>query len=188
MLRQLEKEVRGCIKCPLHLSRTLAVPGEGDSNAKLMFVGEAPGYHEDLEGRPFVGAAGKLLTKMIEQTLGIRRENVYITNIVKCRPPENRGPSQLEIETCTPYLERQLSIVKPQIVSSLGRYSTIYFLSKAGIVAGGILSVRGQIYEFQRDSRKFSLLPTIHPAAALYDPKNLKILEHDFIKLNEMLR
>jgi uracil-DNA glycosylase family 4 len=188
MLRQLEKEVRECIKCPLHLSRNLAVAGEGNSNAKLMFVGEAPGYHEDLEGRPFVGAAGKLLTKMIEQTLGIRRENVYITNIVKCRPPENRNPSQLEIETCAPYLERQLSIVKPQIVSSLGRYSTIYFLSKAGIVARGILSVRGKIYEFQSDSRKFSLLPTIHPAATLYDPKNLEILEHDFIKLKEMLQ
>ena len=188
MLRQLEKEVRSCIKCPLHLSRTLAVPGEGDHNAKLMFIGEAPGYHEDLEGRPFVGAAGKLLTKMIEQTLGIKRENVYITNIVKCRPPENRNPTPLEIETCSPYLERQLSIIKPQIVSSLGRHSTRYFLLKAGVIARGILSVRGKIYEFQSDSRKLSLLPTIHPAAALYDPKNLKILEHDFVKLKEMLQ
>jgi len=187
MLNQLEDEVRTCTKCPLHLSRTIAVPGEGDSNAKLMFVGEAPGYHEDLEGRPFVGAAGKLLTKMIEQTLGMKRENVYITNIVKCRPPDNRDPAPLEIETCTPYLVRQLSIVKPQIVSSLGRHSTIYFLSKAGIVARGILSVRGKVYEFQSGSRTFSLIPTIHPAAALYDPKNMKILEHDFIILKEML-
>jgi len=188
MLSQLEEAVRGCRRCPLCLTRRRAVPGEGNQNARLTFVGEAPGYYEDLEGRPFVGAAGKLLTEMIEERLEIKRQDVYITNIVKCRPPSNRDPSPKEVEICSPYLERQLEIVKPKIVVSLGRHSTIYLLSKAGISARGILSVRGRTYQIRNDPISFLLMPTIHPAAALYDPKNLKILEYDFEKLKHILK
>jgi len=188
MLSQLEGEVRGCRKCPLCLTRHQAVPGEGNPNSKLAFVGEAPGYYEDLEGRPFVGAAGKLLTEMIEERLGIKRQDVYITNIVKCRPPGNRDPSPKEVEICSPYLERQLEIIKPKIIVSLGRHSTIYLLSKAGISAKGILSVRGRTYQVRSDPVSFLLMPTIHPAAALYDPKNVKILRCDFEKLKNILK
>lgn len=131
LLRELEEEIRRCTKCPLHRHRAKAVPGEGDPNAKVFFIGEAPGRNEDLEGRPFVGAAGKLLNRLLELA-GLSRSAVFITNVVKCRPPGNRDPRPEEIEACAPYLDRQLAAVRPDIVVTLGRHSTAYLLGRAG--------------------------------------------------------
>lgn len=186
-IRLIEEEIKGCVKCPLHKFRTNAVPGEGTCRFGLMFVGEAPGFNEDRQGRPFVGAAGKLLTELIEDILGLKRGDVYITNVVKCRPPKNRDPLPEEIEACTPYLERQVSLLRPRIIATLGRHSTLHFLSKAGIGARGIMAVRGKPHKLRYAGIPLTIFPTLHPAAALYNPKNREVIEEDFRRLRGML-
>lgn len=179
-LSELSEEIRNCKKCPLWKNRKNAVPGEGPVSAEIMFIGEAPGYHEDLQGRPFVGAAGKYLTKLIER-IGLKRENVYITNVVKCRPPNNRDPRNEEISACSPYLDRQISIIRPKIIVTLGRHSTIYILSRTGKAISGISQVRGRLFQVSFNSGlNINVIPTYHPAAALYNPALKTIIEKDF--------
>ncbi|MBE0460330.1 MAG: uracil-DNA glycosylase [Candidatus Aminicenantes bacterium] len=147
-----------CQKCPLSLTRKNAVPGEGNINADLMFVGEAPGRDEDIQGRPFVGKAGQLLTKIIN-AMKFTREEVYITNVVKCRPPDNRTPNKDEINQCKEYLMEQIAMIKPKVIVSLGKVATDYFIpSKMGIT-----SLRGQFYEFNQ----IKIMPTFHPSYLL---------------------
>jgi len=123
-LQEIAEQVRNCRKCDLWKTRKNAVPGEGNPHAEIMFVGEAPGENEDIEGKPFVGAAGKLLTKLITEVLGLKREDVFITNVVKCRPPQNRDPTEEEMTACSPYLRMQIDIIKPKLIVTLGRHST----------------------------------------------------------------
>jgi len=151
-------EVRGCVRCRLCETRTQTVFGEGDPDAKIFFVGEGPGENEDLQGRPFVGRAGELLNKMIAG-MGLRREQVYIANIVKCRPPENRQPAPDEVETCTPYLVRQLEIIRPRVIVTLGLPAAKYML-ESRLTMG---KLRGQWYNW----RGIKLMPTFHPAYLL---------------------
>jgi DNA polymerase len=184
---EIAEEIRNCVKCPLHQFRKNAVPGEGDPNAKIMFVGEAPGYYEDVQGRPFVGAAGKLLTELIENVLGVPRPSVYITNVVKCRPPENRDPLPDEIDSCSPYLDRQIRLVKPKIVVTLGRHSTGYLLGKAGIKIRGITEVRGKIFSLFLFESLLNIVPTLHPAAALYNPQLKVQIEEDFRRIKNFV-
>jgi len=147
-----------CQKCPLSLTRKNAVPGEGNINADLMFVGEAPGRDEDIRGRPFVGKAGQLLTKIIN-AMEFTREEVYITNVVKCRPPDNRTPNKDEINQCKEYLMEQIAMIKPKVIVCLGKVATDYFVpSKMGIT-----SLRGQFYEFNQ----IKIMPTFHPSYLL---------------------
>lgn len=153
----------------------------------MMFVGEAPGFNEDREGRPFVGAAGKFLTQLIEEILKLKRDDVFITNVIKCRPPNNRDPMPEEVSVCSSYLERQIRALEPKIIVSLGRHSTLYFLSKIGISARGIFAVRGKPYKIKEKDISYTLFPTLHPAAALYNPKQRSIIEGDFRKLKGML-
>ncbi|MFQ6095626.1 MAG: uracil-DNA glycosylase family protein, partial [Candidatus Bathyarchaeia archaeon] len=143
---RIEEEVRSCRRCGLWKNRKRAVPGEGSLDASIVFIGEAPGYWEDVKGRPFVGAAGKLLDEMLSKA-GFSRSEVYITNILKCRPPRNRDPLPDEIERCTPYLDRQLQIIKPRLIVTLGRHSAKHILSKLGYKISGITRTRGKIYE-----------------------------------------
>lgn len=179
-LSELSEKIRNCKKCPLWKNRKNAVPGEGPVSAEIMFIGEAPGYHEDLQGRPFVGAAGKYLTKLIER-IGLKRADVYITNVVKCRPPNNRDPKNEEINACSPYLDRQINIIRPKIIVTLGRHSTIYILSIAGKEVSGISQVRGRLFQISLDtSLQINVIPTYHPAAALYNPALKTIIEKDF--------
>ena len=153
-----DNEVKGCTRCRLHATRTQTVFGEGDPDAKIFFVGEGPGENEDLTGRPFVGRAGQLLDKMIAG-MGLSRQQVYIANIVKCRPPNNRVPSADEVATCTPYLERQLETIRPRVIVTLGRPATTYMLnSKASM---GSLRGRWQTW------RGIKLMPTFHPSYVL---------------------
>lgn len=186
-IMEVAEEVRSCIKCPLHQFRKNAVPGEGDPNAKIMFVGEAPGYYEDVQGRPFVGAAGKLLTELIENVLGMPRASVFITNVVKCRPPENRDPLPEEIFACSPYLDRQIMLIRPKIVITLGRHSTGYILGKAGIKVRGVTEVRGRIFSLFLFDSLLNVMPTLHPAAALYNPQLKVQIEEDFRRLKNFI-
>lgn len=160
-LKIIKKEVLECTKCRLHQDRRKAVPGEGRENAKLVFIGEAPGRDEDIQGKPFVGKAGQLLTKIIE-AINLKREDIYITNIVKCRPPENRNPKEDEILACEPYLLRQLSIIKPKIICTLGTFAAQALLKTNNPIS----SLRGHFHPYGN----IKLMPTYHPAYLLRNP------------------
>ena len=172
-------EVIVCTKCLLWKTRKNAVPGEGNSESPVMFIGEAPGQSEDIKGKPFVGAAGKFLETMLSE-IGLSRNDVFICNIVKCRPPRNREPMPNEIQTCTPYLDRQINIIKPKFVVTLGNYSTAYIFSKANLPFNGITQARGKFYQATILNMQITIFPTFHPAAALYSAKYKETLQHDF--------
>ncbi|MGQ9459685.1 MAG: type-4 uracil-DNA glycosylase [Candidatus Bathyarchaeaceae archaeon] len=178
-MKTIEAEVRSCSKCQLWKHRKNAVPGEGNIDATVMFVGEAPGYWEDVKGKPFVGAAGKLLDEMLSE-VGFSRGEVYITNVVKCRPPENRDPLPSEIETCTPYLDRQIRIIEPRFIVTLGRHAASHILPKAGFETGSITEIHGRVYEANLLGLKVFIIPMYHPAAALYNAKYKDELNRDF--------
>ncbi len=160
-LARYQKEISGCAKCPLSKTRTNFVFGDGDPKADMVFVGEAPGHDEDLQGKPFVGAAGQLLTKIIE-AIKLDRSQVYICNILKCRPPGNRNPEPREIEMCEPYLIRQLELIKPKVICALGTFAAQTLLKNTTPIS----KLRGQIHYYH----DIKLVPTFHPAALLRNP------------------
>lgn len=162
----LEKEVRTCRKCPLAQTRIHAVPGEGNLHAELMFVGEAPGRDEDIQGKPFVGKAGKLLTKII-QAMAFERNDVYITNVVKCRPPGNRNPQGVEIECCKGYLLAQIEMIKPKVIVTLGKVAADFFISSPL----GMTALRGDFYDFGQ----IKVMPTFHPSYLIRNEGNRKL-------------
>jgi DNA polymerase len=174
--------VAGCTRCRLAQGRTQVVFGMGNPRADLMFVGEAPGFHEDKQGLPFVGQAGKLLEKLLGG-IGLTRADVYIANVLKCRPPGNRDPQPDEIEACEGHLFKQIELIEPTIVATLGNFAT-KLLSGRPL---GITRVHGQEQETTIGGRKVLLYPLYHPAAALYTPAMLKVLESDFARLPELL-
>jgi uracil-DNA glycosylase family 4 len=187
LLDAVASEVVVCTKCPLCKSRMNAVPGVGDPRTPIMFIGEAPGRSEDTKGEPFVGVAGKFLDTLLSNN-GFSREHVFITNIVKCRPPRNREPKPLEVETCTRlYLDRQISIIRPKLIVTLGSHSTSYVFSKATLSFSSITQVRGKPYKAIILGLHLAVFPTFHPAAALYNPQYKEILEHDFQLLRTKL-
>ena len=171
-----------CTRCRLAQGRTQVVFGAGDPHADLMFVGEAPGFHEDKQGVPFVGQAGKLLDKLLAG-IGITRDDVFVANVLKCRPPGNRDPQQDEIESCEPHLFRQIELIEPKVIATLGNFAT-KLLSGRPL---GITRVHGQEQELTIAGRSVLLYPIYHPAAALYTPAMLKVLEADFARLPELL-
>jgi len=186
-MEAIANEVRACRKCELWETRRNAVPGEGSLDAATLFVGEAPGYWEDVKGRPFVGAAGKLLDALLAEG-NLSRSKVYITNVIKCRPPKNRAPLPIEVETCTPYLSRQIRIIKPEIIVTLGRHATSYVLYKAGLKeAVGITKLHGKVHSVKVFGLSVSVLPTFHPAAVLHNPKYKDGLERDFQLLKSLI-
>ncbi len=181
-LEIIAEEVRRCRRCSLHKTRKNPVPGEGAEDAEIMFVGEAPGRNEDEQGKPFVGAAGEFLTELISM-IGMTRDEVFITNVVKCRPPHNRDPKPEEIEACSPFLDRQIKAISPRIIVSLGRHSTSYLFRKAGLEFRSIGAVRGRIVEVEILGLSVKLLPTYHPAASLYNPAVRSKIVEDLLKL-----
>jgi uracil-DNA glycosylase family 4 len=181
-LRTYAEANAACTKCRLSEGRTQVVFGVGNPDADLMFVGEAPGFHEDKQGYPFVGQAGKLLDKLLEG-IGLARADAYVANVLKCRPPGNRDPAPDEIEACEPHLFRQLELVQPRVVASLGNFAT-KLLSGKQI---GITRVHGQEQQVTIGGRSVLLFPLYHPAAALYTPAMLKVLEADFARLPALL-
>jgi DNA polymerase len=181
-LEALAAEILNCKKCGLHKTRKNAVPGEGNPQSQIMFVGEAPGYWEDVKGKPFVGAAGKFLDTLLA-SIDFLRDDVFIGNVLKCRPPGNREPAPNEIQTCTPYLDRQIRIIQPKFIVTLGNYSTAYIFSKANLSFSSITQVHGKIYEASVLGLSVTIFPTFHPAAALYSAKYKEELTNDFRKL-----
>lgn len=175
-----------CCKCKLWRTRKYPVPGEGNPNSQIMFIGEAPGYQEDVKGKPFVGAAGKFLNTLLSEA-GLSRESVFIGNILKCRPPKNREPSRDEIKTCTPYLNRQIRVIQPEFIVTLGNYSTAYIFSKVALPFNGITRVHGKFYKTSILDMQVTVFPTFHPAAALYHPKYKEQLITDFHTLKQEL-
>jgi DNA polymerase len=181
-LAVLADAVSGCTKCRLAEGRTQVVFGSGHPQADLMFVGEAPGFHEDKQGIPFVGQAGKLLDKLLGG-IGLERSQVYICNVLKCRPPGNRDPVPDEKEACEPYLFRQVELIRPKVIATLGNHATKQLSGKET----GITRVHGQEQRLKVGSMDVLLYPLYHPAAALYTPAMLTVLEQDFARLPELL-
>jgi len=181
-LEAFSRQVAGCTKCRLSQTRTQVVFGVGDPDSDLMFVGEAPGFHEDKQGYPFVGQAGKLLDKLL-MGIGLDRSRVYIANVLKCRPPGNRDPAPDEIEACESHLFRQIELIRPRVVGTLGNFATKLLSGKPA----GITRVHGVEQEVTLGGSRVLLYPLYHPAAALYTPAMLKVLEEDFARLPELL-
>jgi uracil-DNA glycosylase family 4 len=175
-------QVAGCTRCALAETRTQVVFGAGSPTAELMFVGEAPGFHEDKDGVPFVGAAGKLLSKLLDG-IGLSRDDVYICNTVKCRPPGNRNPLPEELQACETHLFRQIEIIQPRLVATLGNFATKLLSGKPA----GITQVHGREQQVVLGGRPVTLYPIFHPAAALYTPRMLHVLEEDFRRIPELL-
>jgi uracil-DNA glycosylase family 4 len=178
-LQAIGNEIRQCQSCPLYSGRTNAVPGAGRSDADIMFIGEAPGYHEDQQGLPFVGASGKYLDQLLAM-IGLSRDDVFITNVVKCRPPGNRDPLPAEIDTCVPqYLKRQVEVIRPKLIATLGRFSMgLFFPSTARIskIHGQPKRANGRIY-----------YPLFHPAAVLRNPNLRPEMEEDFKRMLKLI-
>ena len=173
-LEEIEEEIRNCKKCDLWKSRKNPVVGEGSTNAEILLIGEAPGYWEDVKGKPFVGKAGQFLNELLA-SIGLKRKEIYITNILKCRPPNNRNPLRCEIQACTPYLDRQIEYINPKVIITLGNFATSYILNKYGFGSEPIGKIHGRIY---RDDKV--IIPMYHPATAVYNPRMKKTLLEDF--------
>lgn len=174
---ELYQQIAGCTLCGLSETRTNAVPGEGSLDADIMFIGEGPGYYEDRDGRPFIGQAGKLLDEMLAK-IGLDRQDVYITNMVKCRPPENRDPIVTELAACGPYLDRQIELIAPRVIVCLGRFSFAKFFP-----GEPIRKSRGR----PRDWRGIKIYPMYHPAAGLHNPGLRPAIEKDFKNLPSLI-
>ncbi len=182
LLKAVYEDARVCVACPLHQTRTRVVFGAGNADADLMFVGEAPGANEDKQGLPFVGQAGKLLDRLLGE-IGLERRDVFIANVLKCRPPDNRDPLPHEIATCQGYLFRQLELIEPTVVCTLGNFATKLLRGDPT----GIARLHGTVEERTIGPRTVRLLPLYHPAAALYTPSNLEMLRADFAKIPALL-
>lgn len=177
VLKEIAEQVRSCTRCKLHHSRKNAVPGVGNPNSKVMFIGEGPGFHENERGLPFVGAAGNFLDELLSAA-ELDRETVFITNVVKCRPPGNRDPQDDELQACKVYLERQIAAINPDVIVTLGRVSMGYFVQN-----GKISVIHGR--DFWSHGRM--VIPMYHPAAALHQPSLRTIVKEDFVKLPALI-
>ena len=178
----LYREASGCVRCPLHEGRTNVVFGNGNADADLMFVGEAPGHHEDLQGLPFVGRAGQLLDELLG-AIGLSRKDVFVANVLKCRPPGNRDPQQDEIDTCKPYLNKQVELIEPKVICTLGNFAT-KLLTRSN---RGITGVHGRPQVHELGGRTVRIYPLYHPAAALRSTGTLEQLREDFSRLPALL-
>jgi uracil-DNA glycosylase len=182
LLKAVYEEAKGCTRCPLHQTRTTVVFGNGNADAELMFIGEAPGANEDRMGLPFVGQAGKLLDKLLGE-IGMERKDVFVLNTLKCRPPDNRDPHPNEIEACQEYLHRQVELIEPTMICTLGNFSTKLLRRDTT----GISRLHGREEELRIGPRVVRLYPLYHPAAALYTPSTLEALRADFHRIPQLL-
>ncbi len=172
-IESVARDIKNCKRCRLHEERTNTVPGIGSSDADIMFIGEAPGKNEDEKGEPFVGRAGELLDRLLD-SVGLSREDVFIANVVKCRPPNNRNPRKDEIDACHPYLHRQIDLIKPKVICTLGNHATDSILGKTGIS-----KIHGKRFELDG----YTVVPLYHPAAGLYNPNLVEDMKKDIEQL-----
>ena len=176
--------VNKCKKCDLHITRKNTVFGEGNLNSSIMFIGEAPGKNEDLSGRPFVGRAGKIFD-MLLNSIGLRRNDVYISNVIKCRPPKNRNPLKIEIKMCYEYIDKQIEIIRPKVIVPLGRYAISYIFKKFDLKIDNINKIHGKIFFTNSSFGYIKIIPIYHPAAAIYNKKVKNLLVIDFESINK---
>ena len=186
-LLEIEEEIKKCNKCELSKLKTNAVPGEGGFQKRIMLIGEAPGRNEDLQGKPFVGRAGKILDELLKEA-DLTREDIFITNVVKCRPPGNRDPLPNEIKACSPFLEKQIQAMQPKIIITLGRFAMNYIFEKYGIQKSSISQVHGKTFKISSLNGLIKIIPMLHPAVVAYDSSKKQELVNDFKKLKEELR
>jgi len=186
-LEKISLEIKNCNKCPLYKSRKNAVPGEGNWRNKIMFIGEAPGFNEDEQGRPFVGRAGKLLEEFLT-SIGKKREEVFITNVVKCRPPNNRQPEEEEIKVCTSlYLEKQIEVIKPKLIVCLGNISANYIFKKFGLKFESMNKSHGKVFSVSNLFIQAKVIATYHPAAILRNQNLMPIAKADWETIKEVM-
>jgi uracil-DNA glycosylase family 4 len=184
----ISERVKACKRCELCKTRTNPVVGVGSLSARILFVGEAPGYYEDVKGEPFVGRAGKVLDELLA-AIGLKREEVYIANVLKCRPPGNRNPLIEEIRACTPYLDAQLALIQPEIIATLGNFSLAYIFDKFGLHAkkDKISKIHGKVFTVSTITGVIKIVPLYHPAVATYNPNMMATLLDDFKVLANQL-
>lgn len=188
-LEEALKEALNCTRCRLSEARTRVVFGEGDLKTSVMLIGEAPGFNEDREGRPFVGQAGKFLNETLLKAAGLERSSVYVTNVVKCRPPGNREPTDDEVEACFPYLSVQIRVIRPKIIVTLGNVATNTLFRKFNIKPAYMSSVHGKVFNVNTLSYgSFKIIPSYHPASALYNPGMSKVMIEDWLKIGMVVK
>ncbi len=185
-IKSLESKIRVCKLCELWKTRTNPVIGEGSISTGIMFIGEAPGYYEDLQGRPFVGKAGRILDELL-RSVALERADVYITNVLKCRPPGNRNPKPEEIVACAPYLDSQLAIIEPEVIVTLGSFSLSYIFHKFGLKPDKISKIHGRVFTVSTISGVKRIISLYHPAVATYNPGMKEVLKEDFKQLADCL-
>jgi len=178
-IEKLRKQIAICTRCTLHETRTHTVPGEGDVNADIMFIGEAPGRNEDLQGKPFVGRAGDVFESLL-QSINLTREQIYLCNILKCRPPDNRNPLSSEINACIGSLDLQIKIVNPKVIGTLGNFSTSYIFEKFNVPPAKISSVAGKVIDVTTPFGEKKVIPVFHPAVATYNIHKMDLLIEHF--------
>ena len=178
-IERLRGQIAKCQRCRLHKTRTHTVPGEGSVDASIMFIGEAPGRNEDLQGKPFVGRAGDVFDQLLH-SVSLTRDEIYLCNILKCRPPGNREPLSDEVQACVGSLDIQIKVINPQIIATLGRYATTYIFQKFLIPLKNISSVHGQVFDIETPFGPKKIIPLFHPAVATYDPNKIEVLLNDF--------
>lgn len=183
---ELNRKISSCNNCNLWKNKNNYVIGNGSINSKIVFIGEAPGFNEDISGKPFVGKAGKILDELLLY-IGLKRENVYITNILKCRPPNNRNPTTDEIKICTKYLDDELSIIKPYLIITLGNFSSKFIFNKYKLKFSKISDVHGKIFSLNLIDTNLYISPQYHPAFAVYNPNNIKIIKNDFKNIKNII-
>jgi uracil-DNA glycosylase len=184
---KLRKQIAVCTRCHLHQTRTHTVPGEGSLDAQIMFIGEAPGQKEDELGMPFVGRAGSVLDKLLA-SIGLKRDDIYICNILKCRPPENRNPLPDEIHACVGSLDQQIKVIDPVVIATLGKFATMYILEKFGLPLSNISSLAGKVFKVDSAFGPKTIIPLFHPAVAMYDGSKYELLLTDFKKLKTFVK
>jgi DNA polymerase len=191
LLLAIKEEVIKCRECQLYKTRTFPVIGQGNHNAQIMFVGEAPGANEDKTGVPFCGEAGRILNSLLS-SIGVKREDVYIANVLKCRPPANREPAPEEVKACAPYLLRQIAIIEPRVIATLGNHSAHFILEHFGVAESslGISQLRGKKFIVQDPltHKHHTIIPLYHPAVAVYNRQRLDELKNDFKAIKEQLK
>ncbi len=185
-IAKLRQQIAECQRCDLHVTRTNTVPGEGDVNADIMFIGEAPGKNEDLQGKPFVGRAGDIFDKLLE-SISLTRDQIYLCNILKCRPPNNRNPLSSEINFCVGSLDLQIKIVEPKVIATLGNFATTYIFEKFNIPPAKISAVAGKVLDINAKFNVRKIVPVFHPAVATYNVHKLDLLVSHFQVLKQFI-
>jgi len=186
LIESLSTEINNCKKCDLWRTRNKPLVGDGSINAEILVIGESPGYYEDLQGRAFVGEAGKILDRLLD-LVNLKRKDIYITNVLKCHPPRNHNPNRHEIDSCIQYLYRQVEIIKPKIIMALGKFASKEIFDKYNLDFSRISELHGKVFEAEKSFGKMKIIPLYHPAVACYHNEMLGVLKEDFLKLKGVL-